>query len=374
MKSFRKLKTIAPVLLFLMGVTFSGCDTFNPIDIGFVGQLTGKFSDIGVAGRNGARLAIEDANAQGGINGRTIHFLPRDDGNTPATAVQAVEELTDEGCTAIIGPMTSAMSTAVAPRARVVLMSPTTSTSHLSNKDDLFFRVMPVNTRRAIDLANYAQGKRSISNVFVVGDQDNADYVNTFNNAFVGHFSANGGTISGRLDYSSNELRDWGALLAPIAEAAPEALLLSASARDVGALARRMKRMGLDIPILCPSWPYTTEVIQAGGTAVEGIIFSTSYVAGSKRPQFLAFKKRFTARYGYPPGFPEVFAYEAAMALVTALRQDDGDTAAIKEALLGIDEYEGLLGPFHFNQYGDVKRKSFITTIRNGQFVLAGED
>lgn len=360
--------------LALLVAAVLGCSSFTPISIGFVGQLTGKFSDLGVGGRNGARLAIETANDEGGINGRPIRLHSRDDGNMAATAIQAINELTEVGCVAVIGPMTSAMALAVAGNTPVILVSPTTATPTLKDMDDLFFRVMPVSTDWAVSLAGYALTHTNIRTVLILGDQDNADYVNTFNEAFASSFTKRGGQIIDTLQYSSNALRGWQDILSTIERTAPDALLMSASARDVAELARRMRSRNISLPILCPSWPYTQEIIQAGGKAVEGIIFCTSYVVGNTLPAFLKFKTAFTERFGYDPGFPEAFGYEAATALITALRASKSDPQKLKGALLQSGPSNGVIGTFEFNRFGDVKRDNFISTIRNGEFVLVGTE
>ncbi|WP_147819915.1 ABC transporter substrate-binding protein [Salidesulfovibrio onnuriiensis] len=359
--------------LFILLLLAAGCDSFSPVDIGFVGQLTGKFSDLGVAGRNGAQLAVKEANLQGGIDGRDIRLFPKDDGNTPATAIQAVQELMDQGCVAVVGPMTSGIGVALAPHLETIMISPTSSSPALSDKDDFFFRVVAVNTARARSLAEYARN-RDITRVFIIGDQDNADYVNTFNNAFANRFAELGGSIPGTLEYSSNELRNWDELLEAIAQSNPQALVMSASARDVAALARRLKSRGLNLPVFCPAWSYTPEVIQAGGDSVEGFIFATVYSADNQRKEFQDFKKRFIDRYGAPPGFAATYAYEATTALITGLRRTDGGLEGLKQALLEEDNYPGIIGEFRFNEYGDVEREDFISTVKNGRFVLLNQE
>ena len=63
------LVILAIVILITMLV---GCDRKKPIKVGFVGDLTGHVSDLGIAGRNGVVLAVEEVNKAGGIHGRPI--------------------------------------------------------------------------------------------------------------------------------------------------------------------------------------------------------------------------------------------------------------------------------------------------------------
>ncbi|MGM0611741.1 MAG: ABC transporter substrate-binding protein, partial [Thermodesulfobacteriota bacterium] len=66
-------------LLFSCVFFLFACGERNKILVGFSGPLTGKYSDLGVQGRNGVTLAIEEINAQGGLNGRKLELIPKDD-------------------------------------------------------------------------------------------------------------------------------------------------------------------------------------------------------------------------------------------------------------------------------------------------------
>ena len=95
----RQLVACLLVLLFLIG----GCSPREPLRIGFLGGLSGNVADLGEAGRNGAQIAIEEANRAGGINGRQLaEAILRDypqmrivlmSGYTDETAEDAASEL-----------------------------------------------------------------------------------------------------------------------------------------------------------------------------------------------------------------------------------------------------------------------------------------
>ncbi len=84
----------------------------NTIKIGFSGCLTGHLSDLGIGGRDAVILAVKEINAKGGVNGKKIKLIIKDDKNDPAAAVKADKELVSSGCIAIIGHMTSSISIA----------------------------------------------------------------------------------------------------------------------------------------------------------------------------------------------------------------------------------------------------------------------
>ena len=126
--------TFSILIIIILGSGLTGCDNNKPIKVGFVGGLTGRLSDLGIAGRNGVIMAIEEINKAGGINKRPIELITKDDKQDPEVAVNVDKELIDEGVVAIIGHMTSAMSIAALPlinKKQILMISPTTSTNKL---------------------------------------------------------------------------------------------------------------------------------------------------------------------------------------------------------------------------------------------------
>ncbi|MCX7656031.1 MAG: ABC transporter substrate-binding protein, partial [Treponemataceae bacterium] len=69
----------------------------RPIKIGFIGGLSGYYADLGIAGRNGLRLALEEANREGGIDGHPLQLLTNDDKQDPQEARRSYKALVAEG-------------------------------------------------------------------------------------------------------------------------------------------------------------------------------------------------------------------------------------------------------------------------------------
>ena len=72
-----------------------GCGQQEPLKIGFIGGLSDRNSDNGQSGFNGATLAVEQFNRSGGVDGRLVELIARDDAQTPKTAEKAAKELVD---------------------------------------------------------------------------------------------------------------------------------------------------------------------------------------------------------------------------------------------------------------------------------------
>jgi branched-chain amino acid transport system substrate-binding protein len=320
-----------------------GCGRNEPILIGYSGPLTG---------------------------GRPLKLVACDDGAAPESAVEADAQLIKAGVAAIVGHMTSAQTLAALPQAAaagLVMVSPTTATPELSGKKDLFFRVIPTNVAWGLALAHYAAGAGRPA-VCLLGDSDNLSYVQSFLDAFAQAYAEAGGQVACRRMFSSREGADWAALVDAAAGRGVGAVVAAASAKDVAALARAMDAADARLPILCPTWPYTREILTMGGHSVDGIVFAASYTEDNPRPRFQDFLRRYQERFGWPANFAAVYAYEAVEVLAAALGRTGGRAAGLPEALTALGQQEGLMGPFAFDANGDVQRQTFLVTIRNGRF------
>jgi len=136
--------TAAAGLLFA-----AGCTPKKPVPIGFLCGLTGRLADLGIGGRNGTLLAVDDLNAAGGIDGRLIELLSRDDEQMLEVARARLTELFDNGVELVVGPMTSSVAAAVLPLASargIPLVSPLAGAREFSGRNDVFFRVVSSST------------------------------------------------------------------------------------------------------------------------------------------------------------------------------------------------------------------------------------
>jgi branched-chain amino acid transport system substrate-binding protein len=149
----------ARCLIAIVALGASGCAPEQPWRIGFVGGLSGRVSDIGRSGRDAAALAVEHVNARGGVAGRLVELIVRDDGQDTEQTKRAVGELIGAGVEVIVGPMTSAMAVAALPladAADVTLVSPTVVSSRFSARDDNFVRVISSADQYAAAAARFA--------------------------------------------------------------------------------------------------------------------------------------------------------------------------------------------------------------------------
>ncbi|MDC7217529.1 MAG: ABC transporter substrate-binding protein, partial [Spirochaetales bacterium] len=349
----------------------------DPIRLGFSGTLKGKYSDLGVQGRNGALLAVEDINEAGGINGRKIEFIVRDDQNTPEGAVKADRELVAEGVSVIIGHMTSSQSmTAVQgmKESGVVYIAPTTSTPLLQGIKDNFFRVIPTLTDLSKGLAEYSVDKLGKKKLAVVWDTSNQAFSESYKKVFIEKFEEKGGNLVGEISIGKQKKSvDWQKIVDELKSMNPDAVVMVTSARDLAVFAQFCTLNKTNWTILSSMWGYTKELVQTGGKSVEGILFVVHFAEDEPEGEYAEFRERFIKRFGWPPNFAAVFGYQAVQVFAEAVKRNGGSTKGLAAVVPGISFDDSLIGPFEINEFGDVKRNGHIVTVKDGHFVTVSK-
>lgn len=366
-----------PVLLIGMaGLLFLSWADRKPVLVGFVAQMTGKQAELGVQERNGVLLATEKINAAGGIAGRKIELVIRDDLGVPEKAKSADEELIKADVVAIIGHATSGQTVAglqVSNPARIVMISPTVSTPTLSGVDDYFFRVYPTFKDSSRVFAEHVYKTGGLKKMAIIYDTDNTAYAQTYSSTFADRFSSLGGVISGQAGFSSATQPDFSPLLTKLRNDKPDGLLIIASDIDTALVAQRVRIMGWQIPLFTSAWAQTETLINHGGKAVDGMKLEQSFALSSQEPSFIEFKSNYQSRFGNTPSFGAAFGYEAAMILAEALKKTGGKPDNLKNALLETGNYKGLMDSFSIDRFGDVQRPFYLSAIENGKFVIVGK-
>lgn len=359
-------------LMGIVGIGISGCEK-GPIKVGFSGQLTGVYSDLGVQGRNGVQLAIEELNAQGGIKNRRLELLAENDKNNINSAIEADKKLIDQGVKAIIGHMTSSQTLGVLPfveENNIPLISPTTSTPLLDDRKDVVFRLNPSSMKIAEALGQYAFNSLGIREIAIIYDLKNRAYSMPYYSEFSRVFENLGGKIACRYAFSSDEPVDMQNCVGRIESSGLQSVFIVASSADTAIFCQKAYERGLDLQILSSGWAYTTNLLQYGGKAIEGIIFADSFSAEIHKSEFIDFKERYRERYGREPHFAATQGYESMLLLAEGLRRRDEYNGDLLAALQSVKEIDGLTGPLYFNEYGDVERPYFFNQVKDGDFQL----
>ncbi len=337
------------------------------IKVGFLGGLTGTVAELGVEGRNGALLAAEELSAAAGAS--RIEVVPMDDRQNADVARAAVQALAQQGVAFAVGPMTSAMAVAVVPEAQrlgLVLISPTATTDELSGKPDVFYRVAAdasYGARQLADAAAHAGGQRFA----LLLDARNRSYSASFGNAFAARVKAQGGTVTGIVEYQEADV-DFRALSERLLAERPDTVLIVAGVGDSALVAQQLRRQAPALRLVVTPWAANARFLQLGGRNVEGTIAQQALDLASPAPAFVAFRQRYRTRFGEDATTPAVQSYEALALGIAALREADG--AHTLQQVLGQPgrHWPGLYSDILLDANGDTARSLHLAQVRDGRF------
>lgn len=356
--------------IIVVGLTV-GCSIRDPILVGVAVELSGSRGKIGVALRDGAQLSVDEINAAGGIRGREIQLIVRDDQGSPAVAKAVDQELIDLGVVAIVGHVTSQQTEAVydlVNQSGVILISPTSSSPSFTGIKDNFFRVMPDNKAIGKSLGWEISNNYQVQALVAILDIKNQSFVESLWAETRKAFESAGGVVSQVFRYDS-DAADLRSLMEAVAGSAPEAIVFVASDTDTALMAQYGRLFGLESLYFSSTWAQTDELIRKGGASVEGMVLSAVFNPNSQDPAYLDFYEAYRERFQIEPGLGASHAYEAILVLAEGLRQTGGELNGLAEALSSIQDYPGVQGKISFNLYGDVLRESYFVMVQDREFI-----
>jgi len=365
-------RTLGLAAVLLLG---TGCSRKPPLRFGFLGGLSGRMSDLGLGGRNGVQLAIEDLNATGGVLDRMLELVVRDDEQNIDTAAQRLGELYDSGVVLVIGPMTSTVAAAVIPLAnqrRIPLISPLAGASSLAGQADAFFRIVSDSGRSAQQQAAALLG-RGVRRLVTVADLKNVVFTKNWTGAAAERFAAGGGALAQALEVEVAPGLSFVGLAQRIVDAKPDAVIIAFSATDSVVLVQQLRRLAPTMLIALSVWAGTEELPQLGGRSLDGVVVTQFFDRFNATPRYLDFVERFQKRFGAAPGYQAMNAYDATQFGVSALRAAGTDAAGpLMTALGAIRELDGLQRKLTFDAFGDCLASTYLTEIREGRYVALG--
>lgn len=359
----------------LLAMCVSHCSDPAPIRLGFVGGLSGSVSDLGGSARNGMLLAIEETNAQGGIHGRVIEVIIKDDKQDRTRVRKAVKELVKQKVEAIIGPVTSEMAMAsvdLANAAKILMMGVTVTSSELSGKDDFFLRILSATSVHTAATAEHILRQLKIDNFSAIIDLKNASYSKSWINEFSRHFKSMGGRENNIFGFDTSSHEQFPEIAKNVLADRPGIILLVTNAVDSALLAKLIRTENPEAILGTSEWAGTERLVELGGIHVEQAIVPQFIDRASKEPAYLSFREKFVARFSQEPGFPGLVAYNATNVVLTGLKAKSS-SKSLRDTLLETGTFSAIQGPVVFDEFGDGSTRSYITQIENGRFSLRNE-
>lgn len=342
--------------------------------VGFFGPLSGDNAQYGQTFRNAIDLYVEQLNADGGIDGRTVVVEAEDDRAVPQEAANVAQSFAaNRRMLATVGSFSSAASMAAAPildEAGMVQVSPTSSHPDFSGIGEHMFRIVTTQDVEGPLNAQFVDEQFSPGSVAVIYRQD--DWGASASEFFIEEAEAMGMDIalSEAVVPGTKDLRP---LVTSLNSSDAEVLYLALFYADAATLAQQMQQAGLEIPVVTNSSLFNPQLIELAGDAVEGFYVPSNFSPNSDRPVVQDFVSAFEEKTGSVPDQFAALAYDA-IGVLTAGMQDAATSgeltrASIQTALSNLDEYNGVTGVLTFDDQGNALRESMTwLRIEDGDF------
>jgi len=324
----------------------------------------------------GIKLALKEINSKGGILGRKVKIIKKDDEASINKGIEIAQELSENvNVIAVIGHAYSFISipaSVIYEFNGVVMIAPSSSSPKLTQRNFKFvFRVVPNDNDMGAQLATYASrvGYKRMMIYYIKGP-----YGLTLANAFEKKAQELGIEILDRLSYDAttkarvfyNDFSEWQE------NYLFDAVFLVARGPDEGAkIIKQARKAGVKVPFIGGDSLNSPLLIEVGGKAVEGTVVPAYFNPLDKRKVVQNFIKNFKTSFHKMPDTWAALYYDAAKILFYAIKKAGTPVPEkIAETLHNMKNFEGVTGKITFTKSGDVVgKKIFIKKVINGKFI-----
>ncbi|MFQ5542784.1 MAG: branched-chain amino acid ABC transporter substrate-binding protein [Nitrospiria bacterium] len=380
------IKYAVSTFLLMIAISGGGCEkkeatqkgasqekaSEEEILIGVAGPMTGDQSKIGGDLEGGARLAVEEWNAKGGVLGRKIRLEIGDDQHDPKQAVSVANKLINLGIVGMVGHFNSSASipaSTVYHDAGTLMITPGSTNPRLTEQGFWnVFRVVGRDDQQGSVAADFIVNKLTAKRVAILHDKTTygqglakelQNSLEAYKNKGVEITSFNG-VIQGNKDFRG--------ILTTLKQENPDIYFFGGIFPEGGLLAKQAKEVGLTAPMMSGDGVIDPKFIEIAGAAAEGT-YLTFTPDPDKIPHAADFLKKYRTKYGEDLAPYAIYAYDATNILLRAVSESKSTDGRKLAETIRTMKYDGAIGHVEFDGKGDVKKSPYIVwTTQNGRF------
>ena len=349
-----------------------GAASDGPIKLGMAAPFSGSESAFGPYMENGARLAIEEINAAGGVLGRDLELVTADDACDATSATAAANKLVTEGVVASVGGYCSGATLPTLPifeAAGIPMVIPAANSNKLVDAGlSNVFLINGTGTQQAQAMLKYAQ-KSGLTNVTLV--DDNTDYSKDVAASVAKHAGESGVTIVSTESVNAGE-SDYSASVNKIVASNPQLVYWTGYYQEGGLIVSQLRAAGYTGEIMVADGTVDAQFAQIAGAAAQGVLGTFT-----QTPDMLKGADKwiadYTAKFGAAPGPYSTQSYDAVRVVAEAItKAGSTDGEAVIAALEGLKDFEIFSGPLTFTPEHTLSEGGFaiVTVGPEGTFVL----
>ncbi|MDX6532038.1 MAG: branched-chain amino acid transport system substrate-binding protein [Blastocatellia bacterium] len=341
----------------------------DKVKIGVFMSMTGDTANFGISSTNGIKMAADEVNAAGGINGKQVELDVQDDRSDPSEAATIVTKfVTQDGVNAILGEVASSRSIAAAPiaqNAKIPMLTPSSTNPEVTKKGDYIFRSCFIDPVQGAAIAQFAARTLNAKRAGIMVDRKN-DYSTGLEKFISQTFTKLGGQMVVTQSYQAGD-QDFNAQITSIKGANPDVIFVPGYYGDVALFAKQARDKGITVPLVGGDGWDAEQLYKIGGAALNGSFFSNHYSPYDLDPQVQKFVTDYKARYNSIPDALAATAYDAARIMFDAIKRANSlDGKAIRDALAATKDFPGVTGKVTFNENRDAVKPIVMIEIKDG--------
>ncbi|MEQ8347752.1 MAG: ABC transporter substrate-binding protein [Sneathiellaceae bacterium] len=348
---------VAPVLLSTQA------NAEDEIEVGVVLPITSVLAPYGKPFVDALEMAVADANAAGGIDGRKIELVVEDSQASNTVAINAINKVMRGDPVAVFGPALGTQILAIMPtteQAKVPLIAGPSTRKVTQQGADYFFRN---STHDAIAKENWTRylvedlGKKKIGILHVANEWGYSGRDNT-----AGFLKELYGLEPVSIASYQPTDKDLTAPILQMVNAGADAIVSQGHPVDEALLVKQMKQLGVDVPHIA-SGSLCVSVLRGLVSAEE---VAGHYCEGpdvipslSEKPAVQAWVKAYKEKTGFEPDIYATHYYDAMNMLIQVMRQQGADREKIRDGLRDAS-YEGVIGTYKADEEGNLWHNAAI--------------
>ena len=350
-----------------------GSDSDGAIKIGVISPQTGPSSDPGLRVKEGATVAEEVINANGGVNGRKIQLEFADDASTPENGVLKLKEMSSNGVKYFTGTVNSTVAIALSnfllnSNDLYVLTAAQSQDPLDQQKNGNIFAMSNTNVQYGAKYFPWIQSELKPTKIAVLAET--SDYGNNEIASLQAALKGDGAPqiVVERFD---REQSDYSVQLTKLISQHPDALYAAAGGTDLPAkIIKQARELGFQGQALSSPGTIAQAFIDAGGSAVEGAVSANVYAPSLDNATNKEFVQRFEAKYNRLPSAEAALGYDSVWSIVQAMEKagNPDDPKAVAAAYKS-GEWDTTRGPRKFDDTGRMINDTYIVKVDNGKIV-----
>lgn len=339
--------------------------------IGAILPLTQSATAIGEYAKNGIQLAIEEINETGGLNDKKIEAVYGDSKNSPKEGISVYRKMVSVDKLPVIVSVMSSVTTALVSfveEDKVVLASTIVSAPGLADESKWIFRDFVTSEKECRTMTDFLLKNMQSPKmaVFYVNDEFGRGAMEVFGK----YYERDGGKIIWSESFEKDKT-DFRKQLFSLKPLNPEGVYVIGYGKPLAIAIKQISEVGIKGKIFSFSGLASPDVMEQAGSAAEGAFFSATDfdIEAPTRKESKEFLANYKSRFGKTPSHYAAYTYDLVKMIALAIKKKGYSPEKIREGLLSIHEYPGVIGTISILPNGEADFPMKIKEVKSGKAV-----